>query len=357
MIQTIPSWITPSSRFFRQHQSFRRIRYLKARASQRFSSHILMSVTPSVEECIQLIRAVVPPLDGSLYKGQAGKIAVIGGSKEYTGAPYFAAISAMRGGADLSFVYCAEEAAQTIKSYSPDLIVYPGFEHLGEHCENLNRMNAIVFGPGLGRSSPSEMVKLLLTLVNISARQKKVLVIDADGLWFLANYSEVRNAIRSSDAHVIITPNKVELDRILASENLTTPEAIVSWFQGHVVLVQKGPTDIICGGSGQIRVTDPGSLKRVGGQGDILAGLTALCSAWIITADMPSLTGNINQLLTAAAVTACCLTRSACRQAFQDHGRAMLASDILSYVGSAVSGLLDNTTMTNPHRIQETKEE
>lgn len=32
----------------------------------------------------------------SLYKGQCGKIAVIGGSREYTGAPYFAAISALK---------------------------------------------------------------------------------------------------------------------------------------------------------------------------------------------------------------------------------------------------------------------
>ena len=30
------------------------------------------------------------------YKGQAGKIAVIGGCREYTGAPYFAAISALK---------------------------------------------------------------------------------------------------------------------------------------------------------------------------------------------------------------------------------------------------------------------
>lgn len=30
------------------------------------------------------------------YKGQAGKIAVIGGCREYTGAPYFASISALK---------------------------------------------------------------------------------------------------------------------------------------------------------------------------------------------------------------------------------------------------------------------
>lgn len=49
----------------------------------------------------------------------------MGGSKEYTGAPYYAAMSSLRVGADLSYVYCPEEASIPIKSYSPELIVLP----------------------------------------------------------------------------------------------------------------------------------------------------------------------------------------------------------------------------------------
>ncbi|XP_028773956.1 ATP-dependent (S)-NAD(P)H-hydrate dehydratase [Neltuma alba] len=43
-----------------------------------------------------IVRAITPALDPTRYKGQAGKIAVVGGCREYTGAPYFAAISALR---------------------------------------------------------------------------------------------------------------------------------------------------------------------------------------------------------------------------------------------------------------------
>ncbi|KAK6038786.1 hypothetical protein COOONC_23709, partial [Cooperia oncophora] len=62
------------------------------------------------------------------FKGKCGKIAVIGGSIEYTGAPFFAAISALRLGADLVHVICAPEAAPVIKTFSPELIVHPGLE-------------------------------------------------------------------------------------------------------------------------------------------------------------------------------------------------------------------------------------
>jgi ATP-dependent NAD(P)H-hydrate dehydratase len=64
------------------------------------------------------VRTLVPPLSDDKYKGQAGKIGVLGGCREYTGAPYFAAFSALRVGADLSHVFCTRSAAPVIKACS-----------------------------------------------------------------------------------------------------------------------------------------------------------------------------------------------------------------------------------------------
>ena len=61
------------------------------------------------------LRALIPALGNELYKGQAGKIGVLGDCREYTGAPYFAAMSALRVGADLSHVFCTRSAAPVIK--------------------------------------------------------------------------------------------------------------------------------------------------------------------------------------------------------------------------------------------------
>lgn len=45
---------------------------------------------------VQSLKECIPPMDDSKHKGQAGRIGVIGGSLEYTGAPYFAGISALK---------------------------------------------------------------------------------------------------------------------------------------------------------------------------------------------------------------------------------------------------------------------
>lgn len=74
---------------------------------------------------LALFKTVVPKLVNNKHKGQYGRIGVIGGSLEYTGAPYFAAISSIRVGADLAHVFCHSNASAIIKSYSPDLIVHP----------------------------------------------------------------------------------------------------------------------------------------------------------------------------------------------------------------------------------------
>jgi len=64
-----------------------------------------------------------PPLSSSSHKGSHGRIAILGGSNKYTGAPYYAAQAALNCGVDLGTVFCAEEASVPIKCYSPELMV------------------------------------------------------------------------------------------------------------------------------------------------------------------------------------------------------------------------------------------
>ncbi|KAK1562846.1 hypothetical protein Q3G72_017898 [Acer saccharum] len=129
-----------------------------------------MSGTALEANSESILRAISPILDPNIHKGQAGKVAVIGGCRGYTGAPYFAAISALKIAADLSHLFCTKDAAPVIKGYSPELIVHPILEEsysisglgdeerkcisikiLAEVDKWMERFDCLVVGPGLGR--------------------------------------------------------------------------------------------------------------------------------------------------------------------------------------------------------------
>lgn len=56
------------------------------------------------EKIVSLSKAIIPDLEGT-SKGDAGKIGIIGGSVEYTGAPYFGAFTALRVSNKLVMLY------------------------------------------------------------------------------------------------------------------------------------------------------------------------------------------------------------------------------------------------------------
>lgn len=101
------------------------------------------------------------------YKGLNGKIGVIGGCFEYTGAPYYAAVSALRSGSDLAHIFCTKSAGGPIKSYSPEIIVHPSLassmedkisdfsqysDLILENTSNwFSAIHSLIVGPGLGR--------------------------------------------------------------------------------------------------------------------------------------------------------------------------------------------------------------
>ncbi|KAJ8445276.1 hypothetical protein Cgig2_024482 [Carnegiea gigantea] len=146
---------------------FRRQQFLIRALGGTSDGNSAVNMNASEADAINIIRKITPTLNLSRYKGQAGKIAVIGGCREYTGAPFFAAISALKIGADLSHVFCTKDAAPIIKSYSPELIVHPILEEsysvsdedkrstaskvLAEVNKWMERFDCIVVGPGLGR--------------------------------------------------------------------------------------------------------------------------------------------------------------------------------------------------------------
>ena len=63
----------------------------------------------------KLDRRIIPKMKFDLHKGEMGRIGVIGGCSLYTGAPFYAGMSALRAGGDLCSIFTSSDAAVPIK--------------------------------------------------------------------------------------------------------------------------------------------------------------------------------------------------------------------------------------------------
>lgn len=76
---------------------------------------------------LKSIVKIFPPLSANNVKGESGRIGVVGGSYDFTGAPFYSAISALKVGGDLGHIFCNKASSTPIKTYSPEIIVHPVF--------------------------------------------------------------------------------------------------------------------------------------------------------------------------------------------------------------------------------------
>ena len=209
------------------------------------------------------------------HKGNNGRILVIGGSRDYSGAPTLAAHAAFKSGVDLVHVACPQSVALPIRSYSPDFIVHTLSEDIiveedvDRILELSKNVDSVVIGCGMGRNSETGTA-----LNEIVGEIKKPMVIDADGLKLL--YNDILTEIKSD---VVVTPHSAEFKALFGLDvpgELKDKMEIISKTssENKCVILLKGALDIISNGT-KTRLNKTGNPgMTVGGTGDCLAGLT-----------------------------------------------------------------------------------
>ncbi|SIR14622.1 NAD(P)H-hydrate epimerase [Haladaptatus litoreus] len=250
-----------------------------------------------------------------------GRAFVIGGGP-YTGAPALAGQAALRAGADLSFVSAPDTVAGEIQGYAEDLIVQPyegdrltpeQVDGLVETAESYD--DTVVLGPGLGNADET-IEAAVQFLESFSGRA----VVDADALPAVPDLD--------TDATLVCTPNRKELAELGGPKaddlrEVTDEIETLAGDLGHVVLA-KGATDVISDGE-RTRVVRTGNTgMKVGGTGDVLAGIVA------------GLFG------TADAFDSACVGSYVNGRAgdllYDEYGEGLLASDMLETVPRAIWG-------------------
>ena len=197
-------------------------------------------------------RAVyVQPKDSR--KGENGRLLVIGGSKDYHGAPLFSLLAARRF-VDLLYFLPAEKDPYLIAAVKriPEVIVVDSVRSPAIR----GKLDCVLFGIGL-----SDAKFDLSKLKTLNAK----LVIDGDGL------KRVKGKVPKG---AILTPHEGEFRMLFGIEgNEKNVRAMAS--KTGCIILKKGPTDIVSDGREVFLNNTHNQGMTRGGTGDVLAGLVA----------------------------------------------------------------------------------
>ena len=222
-------------------------------------------------------KIVLPKRQAFGHKGSYGHVLVVGGHADMGGAVIMSAEAAFHAGAGKVSVVCHAKHHQAILARSPNIMVrdinaldQESIQHL------LTQIDAVCFGMGLGRDEWAEQVYLeWFNLLNQSSHLEVVL--DADGLWFLAKHPQKLNTHvyatpHSGEAATLLgcKPADVEQDRIVAIHNLQQKYAGQWLLKGAGSLILEDEL-FIC--------TQGNAGMGTGGMGDVLAGMIASLKA------------------------------------------------------------------------------
>ena len=222
-------------------------------------------------------KIVLPKRQAFGHKGSYGHVLVVGGHTDMGGAVIMSAEAAFHAGAGKVSVVCHAKHHQAILARSPNIMVRDinaldekTIQHL------LTQIDAVCFGMGLGRDEWAEQVYLeWFNLLNQSSHLEVVL--DADGLWFLAKHPQKLNP------HVYATPHSGEAATLLGCKPADVEQDRIAVIQQ---LQQKYAGQWVLKGAGSLILEDElfictqgNAGMGTGGMGDVLAGMIASLKA------------------------------------------------------------------------------
>ena len=154
-------------------------------------------------------------------KGSYGKLLIIAGSVNMSGAACFCAKAAYRMGSGLVRVFTCEQNRLILQTKVPEAVLVTGQENEEETllAEQLQWADAVVFGPGIGTGQRARRMTS-----TVLAQCRVPLVLDADALNIIADQPEL---LEQAKTDIILTPHPGEMSRLTkkpVSEILTTLE-------------------------------------------------------------------------------------------------------------------------------------
>lgn len=222
------------------------------------------------------VRLRLPTRKLRSHKGSYGKVLVIAGGPEMSGACYFSAKAAYRMGCGLVQIFTSQINADVLRTRLPEAIVTTWSSGLPEEelqtlSHAIHEASAIVFGPGLGRSEEAKRLCTFL-LHELENDSKKPVIIDADGLNIVAEMG----LYHLLGSQFVLTPHLKEMSRLCGqsvSEISTHMTETVMGQQSGAIVVLKDARTLVSDGCALYINTTGNSGLSTGGSGDVLSGM------------------------------------------------------------------------------------
>ena len=219
-----------------------------------------------------LLQQVILSRQSDSYKGDYGRLLLIGGTYPYGGAIIMAALAAVHSGAGLVTVATDRENIPALHSQLPEAMAFAVTDQ-ELLAEQIAKAGVILLGPGL---NANELGAHLVKLVFDRVQPHQVLILDGGAISLYT-----RLGLSLPPAQLVFTPHQKEWEAMsglaIADQGEEATRQSLSQLPPASILVQKGPQTKIWqqGQTDYYQLSVGGPYQATGGMGDTLAGMIA----------------------------------------------------------------------------------
>ncbi len=219
-----------------------------------------------------LLQQVILSRQSDSYKGDYGRLLLIGGTYPYGGAIIMAALAAVHSGAGLVTVATDRENIPALHSQLPEAMAFAVTDQ-ELLAEQIAKAGVILLGPGL---NANELGEHLVKLVFDRVQPHQVLILDGGAISLYT-----RLGLSLPQAQLVFTPHQKEWEAMsglaIGDQGEEATRQSLSQLPPASILVQKGPQTKIWqqGQTDYYQLSVGGPYQATGGMGDTLAGMIA----------------------------------------------------------------------------------
>lgn len=214
------------------------------------------------------IQGLIPKRQADSYKGDYGKVLLVGGSKRMGGAVILMALAAVHSGAGLVTVATDKCNHAALHAHLPEAMVVD-WKNQKQLEQQIKAASVVAIGPGMGDSTGSlKILKFLLAQI----QPEQHIVIDGSAITLMAKYD-----LPAPNDKTIYTPHVVEWERLSGLKPTEQNEAVNSEARAQLnatVVLKQHQTEVYF--KEDVWKNEAGNpAMATGGMGDTLAGIIA----------------------------------------------------------------------------------